>query len=212
MYSIIGSFQKRGILDIDLFKVFLQPLFGGMNIPMTITMQEFYERTQIDLYFYTTRFKAFNTVEISHKTHPEWTVLEAVYASAALPIFLAPLEKPDDYYIDGGIFLNYPLGPCLKKEGVDSTNVLGVRKNMIFQDQLTNESTLFDYILGLLNKIFYWILIKYEKKEIDHEITIDSTPISIYDLYKMMIEKSVRTDFIEQGVQAGKQFCSEYLL
>jgi predicted acylesterase/phospholipase RssA len=209
MYSIIGSFEKRGIFDIQLIEGILQPLFGGMDIPLTITLLEFYERTQIELHFYATQFKSFEVVDFSYKTHPEWTVVKAVYASAALPIFLSPLEKDDDYYIDGGVFLNYPLGPCLKN-GVDPKTILGIHKVIIVQDEFKSDSTLFDYIIRLLNKIFFWILTKTSVDTIDHQIRIQNTPVSIYDLYKMSSDESVRTEWIQQGIQAGREFCSKY--
>jgi NTE family protein len=208
MYSIIGSFQKRGIFDIRVIEGILQPLFGGMDIPISITMLEFYEKTQIELHMYTTRFSSFDLVDISYKTHPEWRVVEAVYASAALPIFFTPLEKDGEYYVDGGVFLNYPLGPCLSQKDVDPNTVVGIRKTMEIKSEISSDATLFDYILLLLNKIFGFILSKNETYTVFNEIPIRSTPVSIYDLYKMASSESARAEWIEEGVERGRSFCS----
>jgi predicted acylesterase/phospholipase RssA len=207
MYSIIGSIQKRGIFDIELIRGMFQPLFGGMDMPITITMLEFYEKTEIELHLYTTQFRELKTVDISHKTHPDWSVVEAVYASAALPIFLTPHEKDGEYYIDGGVFLNYPLGPCLSQENVDQKQVLGIRKSLQIDKEISSESTVFDYILLLLNKIFYWILSKNETMVIDQEIAIDTPPVSIYDLYNMISNQNVREEWIQYGVSRAEEFC-----
>jgi len=218
MYSIIGSFQKRGIFDIHLVRGILQPLFGGMDIPLSITMAEFYEKTQIEIHLYTslmnfssstTNVQELSLVDISYKTHPEWTVIDAVYASCALPIFMSPLEKNGDYYVDGGVFLNYPLGPCVLQENVDPKSILGFRKMTDRQDTLSEESTLFDYILILFNRIFRFILSKNEIHKIDHEIAIKTPPVSIYDLYKMASNETARIEWIQTGVNAAKDFIAK---
>jgi predicted acylesterase/phospholipase RssA len=209
MYSIIGSFQKRGIFDIQLIEGIFQPLFGGMEIPLTISMLEFYEKTKIELHLYATRITELESVDISYKTHPDWSVIEAVYASAALPIFLAPHEKDGQHYIDGGVFLNYPLGPCLSQEDVDHASVLGIRKSLEIQQEISSETTLFDYILLLLNKIFYWILAKHETYRIVQEILVDTPPVSIYDLYNMVSNKTVREEWIQNGVCRAQEFIAK---
>jgi len=210
MYSIIGSFQKRGIFDIQLIEGIFQPLFGGMDIPLTITMLEFYEKTGVELHLYTTQFSELKTIDLSHKTHGDWTVVEAVYASSALPIFLTPHKKDGEHYIDGGVFLNYPIRPCLSQDGIDKSHVLGIRKTLEIHEHFTEESSIFDYILLLLHKIFYWILSKSEMHNAVNEISINTPPVSIYDLYNMVSNQQVREEWIQYGALRAQEFCKTY--
>jgi len=211
MYSIIGSFQKRGIFDIHVVEGIFQPLFGGMDLTLATTMLEFYEKTQIELHMYATQFNPFELIDISHKTHPEWTVVEAVYASAALPIFFSPFEKEGQHYVDGGVFLNYPLERCLSQIDIDPDTIIGIRKTMEIKSEISSDATLFDYILLLLNKIFGYILSKNDTYTVPNEIRIKSTPVSIYDLYKMASSETARAELIQEGVEMGQEFCASLL-
>jgi predicted patatin/cPLA2 family phospholipase len=78
-------------------------------------MKEFYDYSKIDIHLYCTELAGFKFVDISHKTHPEWKVIDAVYASSALPLLFAPHLHEGKYYIDGGIFKNLRHFDCINK-------------------------------------------------------------------------------------------------
>jgi predicted acylesterase/phospholipase RssA len=209
MYAIIESFQKRGIFNIDIIKGIFSPLFLAKDIEIDVTLEEFYKITKIELHFYTSDLNAFKLVDISHKTHPDWNVIEAIYASACLPIFFAPFEKDGKYYADGGIFLNYPLSPCIKC-GNKPEEILAIWKRNIevSQDKVTSESTLFDYVLILLNKTLHNIIMSSENiMHTQNEIEINCPFVSIYDLYKMSSSVEERTRLIEEGMKSGRLYC-----
>jgi len=208
MYAIIESFQKRGIFDIEIIKGIFSPLFLAKDIELDVTLEEFYKITQIDLHFYTSDLNAFKLVDISHKTHPSWKLIEAVYASACLPVFFAPFEKDGNYYADGGLFLNYPLSPCLKA-GKNPEEILAIwKRNLeVSHDKVTPESTLFDYVLILLNKTLQNIIMSEENIiHTQNEIEIKCPFVSLYDLYKMSSSAEERIRLIEEGVESGKKY------
>jgi len=209
MYAIIESFQKRGIFNIDIIKGIFSPLFLAKDIELDVTLEEFYKITKIDLHLYSSDLNAFKLVDISHKTHPSWKLIEAVYASACLPVFFAPFEKDGHYYADGGIFLNYPLSPCLKA-GNKQEEILAIwKKNIeVSQDKVTTESTLFDYVLILLNKTLQNIIMSSENViHTQNEIEINCPFVSIYDLYKMSSSMEERVRLIEEGMESGRSYC-----
>jgi len=212
MYAIIESFQKRGIFDIEIIKGIFSPLFLAKDIELNITMEDFYKLTNIEFHVYSSELNNFELVDISYKTHPSWTVIEAVYASACLPIFFSPFEKDGKYYADGGFFLNYPLSPCLKS-GVDPEEILAVCKYNVkaIQDNLSSESTLFDYVLILLNKTLQNIIMSSENElRIKNEIVVKCPLVSLYDLYKMATCMEDREKWIEQGINSGKEYVKKY--
>lgn len=198
--KILGAFTKRGIFDIKIMEDFFKPLFCGIDIPLQITLQEFYEWNHIDLHMYATNVNSFGLVDISHTTHPTWTVVEAVYASSCLPIFFAPLCKEGHYFIDGGIFLNYPLEPC-KQAGAKSDEILGIRKQYIYSDSETigEHSTLMDYILLLLNNVLKMISKDVEDHSLLHEYAIPAAVITAADLIRMASSAKSREEWIEEG-------------
>ena len=81
LYTIMQAFEKRGIFGIDTMEKMLGPLFAGKDISMSITLKEFYDLNGIDIYLFTTELNQFKLCKMSHKTHPDWRVIDAVYAS-----------------------------------------------------------------------------------------------------------------------------------
>jgi NTE family protein len=86
----------------------LAPLFHAYDVPLTITMKEFYERSNVDIYLYTTGVTELNTVELHHSTHPNLPIMTAVTMSCSIPIMFPPVLYEGEYYIDGALFCHCP--------------------------------------------------------------------------------------------------------
>ena len=97
----ISSFDNCGAFDISAFYKAFEPLLKGKDIDLDITLKELYDKTQKDFFIYTTELNSFTCVCLSHHTHPEWKVVDAIYASCCLPIIFRPLIKGDHAYADG---------------------------------------------------------------------------------------------------------------
>ncbi len=207
MQTIFAAFSNRGIFDIKLFEETFRPLFSGLDISMNITMEEFYHLTKIEIHTYTTDINEFCLVDISYKTHPSWTVIEAVYASSCLPVIFAPFQKEGKYYVDGGIFLNYPLEPCTKI-CQNTDEIFGVRKHYIRSknDTISEASNLVDYVFVLLNQTLKLVTKDIDHTMIKHEIVIKSTVISIMDLLKIATSEEERMERIQLGVKEAEQW------
>lgn len=200
MYSIFGAFEKCGIFNISVIEEMFRPLFNGMDISMNITMLEFYELTNIDIHTYCTDINDFCIVDVSHKTHPDWRVVEAVYASTCLPIFFTPFSKDGRFYVDGGVFLNYPLEPCIQNV-TDPDEILGIRKKYIVSenDNIQTSSNLMDYIMILLNKTLKIVTKDKSSSKIKNEFEIEAAVISAIDLFKMASSEEDRRRWIQLG-------------
>ena len=242
MYSVIHSFQKKGIFDKNLIIELFKPLFNGLDIPLDINMQAFYEITKIDLHVYITNLTDFILVDISHTTHPEWIVIDAVYASSALPILFAPLIKDDKCYLDGGILCNYPIHKCLNQISlnqiqdisqnsiedmqhdtnssvklnnelcVDPKNtILGIYRHQNESIQTINsESSIFDYLFLIINKLLHSIMPSIEPILNQYQIPIISNTLSLYDIYLCSISEEERIRILNIGVNTAKSFIDEH--
>ena len=91
--TIIQSINKDGILDINILKDAYNPVFKSKDIPIDITLKDFFELTKKDFHTFSVEIDSFEVVDISHTTHPDWTVIEAVYASSCLPILFSCFNK-----------------------------------------------------------------------------------------------------------------------
>jgi predicted acylesterase/phospholipase RssA len=200
LYSILDSLQKRGIFDKKTIQELLTPLFLGKDIPIHITMKEFYEMTNIEIHIFTAEITHFQLVDISYKSHPNWTIIDAVYSSCSIPIIFSPLLKDSKCYCDGGLLLNYPLDKCIEN-GANINEVIGISSDLNTNiDNVMNEkSTLFDYIIVLIKKVISVFLPK-QKNVIPNDFKIKSHEISIYDIISTTSEMNERIKLIDKGI------------
>jgi predicted acylesterase/phospholipase RssA len=212
LYSIINAFEKKGIFDIKLFEEMFSPLFLGMDIPISITMKEFYELNNIDLHIYTTELNNFELIDISHTTHPDWRVIDAVYASSTLPIVFSPFIHGEHCYIDGGILLDYPIQKCLNS-GAISDEILGIfKENPVDDSTIVNEkSNFFDYLIIIFKNIMTKILNLYNKEhdkkntKIKHEIAVLDNFVSLDKMLSAASSSEERQRLIQFGAELFSQ-------
>ena len=55
------------------------------------------------------------------------SIIKASIISCSLPPVLGPVKYNDNYYIDGGIFNNYPIDSCLQNKDCKQEDILGLR-------------------------------------------------------------------------------------
>lgn len=207
IYTILNSFKENGFFGIDSFKQILSPLLSGMEMEDNVTMQELYEKTNIDFHIYITDVNDFKTIDISHKTHPNWGLVEAAYSSCCIPIFYKPFEKEGRYFIDGGVFLNYPLEECLKVH--ESNEILGIKKTYDKVEPITPETSLFEYLNVLIMKTTKKIHSECISV-LNYEITIPAPPVAITDIFSFANSKSCRQENINTGRKIARKFIKKW--
>jgi predicted acylesterase/phospholipase RssA len=208
VFTIINSLQTRGILNIRAIEEIIEPLLLAKDMDLTITLKDFYEKTGIEYHVFTSQMENFCLVDISYKTHPDWKLSEAIYSSCCLPFLFSPFMKDGRTYIDGGIFCNYPFQQCCQN-GAIKEEIFGIRNNTKdpFYKPLTNESTLFDFILDLIFRILYKIADGENTSNVlSNEILLDTSIVSIYDIYLASSNIKQREQLIENGINSWKQY------
>jgi len=121
MYNLFGS----GVLKRDMFSKVFEPLFKMCDMEIDITMGELYKRTNIKFNIFVTNLDEFALEKISHESHPNIPVLDAIYMSACIPVLFEPITYKNKYYIDGAIFNGNPQDevPECNKENTLSFNL-----------------------------------------------------------------------------------------
>jgi predicted acylesterase/phospholipase RssA len=201
----MNSVQNQGLFSPTIVKDLFAPLLNGKNISLDITLLDFYDLTKKDFHFITTEYHRFLVEDISYKTHPEWKLLDAIYASCCLPFVFAPLYKDNKIYLDGGIIMHYPLNLSIAA-GNDPKEIMGIRRaSSITKDELalTRENSLFEVLYNIILK-----LIDKEKEpiysdELGYKIEVQKDFYNIYTyLYKCIHSDEARKELIEVGVQS----------
>jgi predicted acylesterase/phospholipase RssA len=195
------------MFGIEIIQDIFLPLFNGKDIRMDITLLEFYKLTNIEIHMCTTGINSFQLIDISHKTHPDWNVIEAIYSSCAVPVLFTPLFKNNECYCDGGLLANYPLEQSIKN-GANPNEMLGIRYKGSNAEEcnrnITPETSLIDYAIAIINRLIGLVLDKQEPHVISHEYHVWCPSLSIYDLINTTGESEIRIRLIRQGIDAVK--------
>lgn len=124
--QIMDIYSKKGLYDHKAAETIFKPLLCAKDLPLTITMKELYEYSNIELHMYSLELNSFKIEDISYKTHPDLPLLHAVIMSSTVPTIFIPFCVDGKCYIDGGVLANYPLSYCLE-QGHKKEEILGFK-------------------------------------------------------------------------------------
>jgi predicted acylesterase/phospholipase RssA len=176
IYSMFDCIQNKGIFNKKSIEDILSPLFAGKDIPIGITMKDFYDLNGIEIHSFATELNSFSLIDMSYKTHPDWTVLDVVYSSCSLPIVFTPLFYENKTYCDGGFLSNYPLKQCIDN-GADPSEILGMYRlqESGTESSFTQESNIMDYLITIMNNTIEKIIIYPNREVIGIECSLPSS-------------------------------------
>lgn len=223
--TVLGTLKNCGIFNRNYLIRLCRPLFAAHDLNIeTITMQEFYEYSQIEVHIYATDATLFQLEDISWKTYPNWRVVDAMFASCGFPVLFQPYQDPftGHIFMDGGVFMNYPLLPCIQTciqydEPLDS--ILGIQLDLQNVDDIVHEinypKSLIDYIYMLTNKVVWKFtdmkkdeahdLIRSQGSSCPREILV-KTPRSAFDIMPFAKYRELRLEFVQMGKDQADEF------
>lgn len=208
--TILNCIDNCGFFTIKIIEELFYNLFAGKDLSPTITMKEFHQITGIDMHFFTTKLEGFKCIDLSHKTHPDWSMVEAIYASCSVFPFLNPLFKENEKYGDGGILLNCPLNNCIANEGATDTDTvliikLAKYKNTPPQEQTKMNYSLLNYMSDIVRNMLDLVSIEKPIDKLKNLIEVDGSLMFFMDLEGFSNIKN-RKNLIDYGVKTAENF------
>jgi hypothetical protein len=128
-FSIYDILYKKGVYDEMVIHSMIEPLLKLLDLPVTITLEELYEYTNIEIHFYSFDIYQFQMIDIYYKTYPKMSLVNAMYVTASVPFLSIPHIEYDKCFIDGGCILNYPICYALKRI-TQSDEILGYNTHL----------------------------------------------------------------------------------
>lgn len=200
LHALFSCVQNNGIFTRAVTEQILKPLLLGKDILTTVTMEEFFQKTGIELHIMVTNVNVFEHVDVSYKTHPDWSLVDAVHSSCAIPLLFKPISIDGNLYCDGGFCVNYPIKQCIEN-GANPDDVFGIQNTELDNEEIdTTMFSLFDYITHLLNKILkkigtstdckirYLFMVPYDKR-------------SLTNIKNVAEKRSAREELIKSGIE-----------
>jgi len=229
--TFVHGYDRCGIMDSSCFRDIFAPLFAAFDVSIDVTLQEFYERFPVELYFMTVCLGNDNDgkgndggrlVELSHTTHPHWTVLDACYASCCAPVAFRPLVKEGRLYTDGCLLANYPMAQCRARYGHEpefAQRTLGIyihppgpiSSDTVFvtpPDLMTYLSQIMQFVVHTSNQVHSSAYAHADSQDPCDEINIDTSWYPYTALYTFIHSREDRIKMIECGIDAARRLCA----
>jgi predicted acylesterase/phospholipase RssA len=202
-HSVLEIFDKKGIIHSGFFENIFEPLFKSVDLSCNITMAELYAYNGIDIHIYATELNGFELIDISFKTHPEWKVIDAIYASCSIPVLFCPLIKDDKCYIDGGFFLNYPITKCVCENPEEVLGIsLGNFPKNYKQTSVLNSSNILDILFSVIYNVIHnnGLFTNDNSRNFPYQFILKNT-ISLEYLLKCLYDKEEREHLVHSGIE-----------
>ena len=123
-FSYTNLLYEKGIINSTVVGNAIEPLFLTKNIPLTITLLDFYNLTKIEFNIYACSFTTLEQKKFNYINTPNVMLVDALYVSLAFPFVFAPLYIDDCFYLDGAIIQGCPVNNCINEKQCDHSEIL----------------------------------------------------------------------------------------
>ena len=232
--SFTNLIFKKGLYEMNCFDNFFKPLFAIKDIDIDITMKDFYDKFKIFMEFNTICINSFEIKKINHITYPDIPVIQAVKMSSSIPLIFTPVYFDNNYYIDGGVLINYPLNSCINNKKCDLNEILGIRVNFDInkknemdvmncsvsipnddneyltnnseKEELNDKSNIITYLQHLLLNIIRMLDTSHIQTNICNELIIYSNGLSLENIKNFVTNINIRKQLLSAGEIYAKQY------
>jgi NTE family protein len=213
--QIFDSYYNKGLFDKKLAEIIFKPLLEAKDLTLNITLKEFYEFSKIDLHIFTFELNKFQTIELSHTTHPDLGLLQALTMSSSLPGIFIPTIIDNCCYIDGGVLCNYPLNQCLR-DHTNKDEILGIKSSYNKETdnfanvEVTSETSLLEYVICMSINSMNYIrdTIKMENIENTVRCYVTNNPLTLDSIKEAIQNQELRRQWVKMGEDDALEFLS----
>jgi len=111
IHHLLMTPDRKGVFRIKRFTKKWRDMVVEKAGEKDLTMKRFYEITGKTLYIQVTDVDDKKQLFISHLTHPDVPLFDAVHASSSIPLIFVPVRIEGRKCVDGGLITNLPIEP-----------------------------------------------------------------------------------------------------
>ena len=207
--NLLNLWQKKGIFNEEMIKVILKPFLQAKEFDENITLNQLYEKTNIEIYMYTTNINSLEleTVSLSYKTHPDLEFYKAITMSSAFPLMFMPICDTSNCYIDGGLLNNFPLNDCINlNNNIDEILGIKIITNNDNLDTVNSETILPMYLYNIIIKMYRQINKKSREDNLSNIVDCYIENNSLSRWGDAVVDMSIRQEYISIGEKSAKHF------
>jgi len=215
--QIFEAYNKKGLFDKKLAEIIFSPLLKAKDLELNITLKQFYDYSKIDFHLFTFELNKFETLDLSYKTHPDLSLLQALTMSCGLPGLFMPVFMNNGCYIDGGVMWNYPINYCLN-EHPNEEEILGINRKDYENIENTENSiidetsSILDFIVGFSVNAMNYISKSVKKETIKNQVTCysDGKELTLDVIRESVNSKEMRKEWFLKGEKYAEDFLTKY--
>ena len=204
--QLLDSYYNKGLFDKKLAEIIFKPLLEAKDLTLNITLKEFYDFSHIDLHIFTFELNKFQTIELSHTTHPDLGLLQALTMSSSLPGIFMPTIVDNCCYIDGGILCTYPLNQCLR-DHTNKDEILGIKSSYNKETdkfsnvEVTSDSSLLEYVICMSINSMNYIRDTIKMETIDNTVRcfVIDNPLTLDAIKETIQNQELRRQLFKMG-------------
>lgn len=214
--TVFKIWEAKGLFGDECIKETFKPLLVAKELDLNITLKEFYEYSKIELHMFAVDINDFPlcATDISHKTHPDLSLITALTMTTAIPFVCKPIIIENSCFLDGGIVLNYPLEKCLQDTKCDEKEILAFKnyhstekKSFKNLSGIKEDTTLLNFWVYLMRLFVKQLNSSHNQPIISNEVKCFVDDVGSMDEWKKsMDDKDCREKFIKKGEAAGFMF------
>ena len=208
--SFLEIYDNKGVIHRTFFDDMFSPLLKSIDLDIDATMADIHTHCGIDIHIYVTEINTYQLLDISYRTHPEWKILDAIYASCSIPLIFAPIIREHECYMDGAILLNYPIQKCIDhcmEISAPLDEILGISLGIVDDKEekkitIHNGSNIFDVFNVVVSRFMINHLIGWNDKNqhIPHEIFFVSQMNTLEYALNILYNKEEREKLVHRGI------------
>jgi len=203
LHSLSNIVEKNGIFNKNAISEIFKPLLSLKEIDENVTLKEFYEITKKDVHIFTSEVNSFKSIDLNHKTHPDWKLLDAAYASCCVPLIFEPIIDGSCCYIDGGMLQDFPINEAMEK--YDENEIFAIKKYGKEIQNIYSDTNLIDFVNIMFVKSLKKIL-NSQKKMVPNTIFIQDNQVSLEEILNITSSMELRTQSIQKGITIFDEF------
>lgn len=206
---VLRLYNNHGLYGLKEFTETLRPALQGKDMSVNITLNEFYEKTGIEIHLMVTEMNKFRVVDFSYRTHPNQSLVEACYMSCCYPFGFVPIYRDGCCYLDGGIINDYPVDDCIRDQKCNLSEILGIK--MLWERKpanLSEKSSVLQFVSTFFNQIKSNFFENKITRAIPNEVVCVSKVFSAQDWMNWVKDESYRRELVLRGETFANVFLS----
>lgn len=189
MYDFIKLFDFSKLKNIDINNIHEYGLDNGLRIEYVlkrliknkcdnenITLKELFERYKKKIIFTAVCVNDMEICYLSYETDPNLELYKVIRMSAAIPFYFCPILYNGKYYVDGGIWDNYPMY-CFNDQLDDTLGIFLIGGKTTVKEISDPET----YLLQVMMCIMYGFTLQAKKGYEKSTINIHLEHVSILE-------------------------------